>query len=333
MASLPPDRVGNAIATAELLVDHWSAEGMDAQAIGDRDLALGREALEALQKRAKYPFITTNLVDAGSGQPLFKRFEVIEVGQGAAALQVGIFALVSPRGAGPDATSRLRIEPPLEAMKTALAQAKAAGVDVVIVLSQLSARDESAIAEALPEVQLFLGGDGVGVTPDPEDRGKALAFQASQKGKHLGFLTLGFDDPAGAGAPFFDPSRRYTLERKKADAERRIEMYQKLLGEAAAATQPPEAAPAVPGPSPSAPQPPRRKAPTEMYERQLAAARAELQLAQDDLASLATDTGEVKRNTVAAELVPLGRDVVDAPDVKARVEAFRKTWPDPTPGH
>jgi len=329
MPSLPADRVANTIATAELLVDHWSAEGMDAQAIGDRDLALGRAALEALQARAKYPFITTNLVDAGSGKPLFKRFHVIEVGQGAQALQLGIFGLMSARGGGPDAASGLRIEPPIEALKAALGEARTAGVDVVIVLSQMSARDETAVAEAVPEVQLFLGGDGVGTSPDAENRGKALAFQGGQKGKHLGLLTLGFDDPAGAGAPLSDPTRRSGLERKRAEAQRRIEMYERLLAEAAAA--PPTA------PSPDAGQipqvPNRRRVPTEMYERQLAAARAELQLAEQDLASIATETGEVRRNTVSAELVPLGRDVADDPAIKTRIEAFRKQWPDPTPGH
>ena len=325
------ERVPNAIATAELLVDYWNAEGLRAQSLGDRDLALGRAALEALQKRAKYPFITTNLVDAATGKPLFKRFEVFTAGSGARAVKLAVFGLMSLRGAGPDATSGLRIEPPIDAMKAALAEARAAGgFDAMIVLSQLNERDETAVAETVPEVQLFLGGDSMGMSPDADSRGQALAFQASQKGKHLGFLKLGFDDPKGPGAPLFDPTRKSGLERKKADAQRRIDMYQRLIDEAAATPPAPAAAPDA-GPAPA--QPNRRKAPTEMYERQLTAARAELQLAEEQLASLADASGQPRRNTAAAELVPLGRDVADDEEIKLRVETFRKTWPDPTPGH
>ena len=323
MPALTGDRIANTNATAELIVDYFNTEGLRAQNIGDRDLGLGRAALGALAKRAKYPFITTNIVDAESGQPLFSKFVIFDVGEGAKRTKLAVFGLVTTRTA-PAASEKLKIVPPIDALRPAVAEAKAQGATVFLVLSQLVSRDETSISEALPEIQLFLGGDFTSMSSDPEAAGNALSFAGSQKGKHLGFLKLTFSDPAGFGAYFADPRRRGNLERKRDEAQRRVDNYQKLLAERTTAPPPP-----VPGTPPK----PRANVPNEVYERQLASARAELQLATDELASMGTNTSTVPRNGASLELIPLGRDIVDDPTLKLQIETFRKTWPDPTPGH
>lgn len=321
---LQGDRVANAMATAELLVDRYNAEGVRAQNIGERDLALGRAALESLKARAKYPFVTTNLVDAESGKPLFSRFELVAVTRAGKRVKLAIFGLMSARPQPSLETDKLKILPPVEALKPALAEAKAQGADAIIVLSQLLQREEAAIGEAFPEVQLFLGGDFMGMGADAEIAGKALSFAGSQKGKHLAFMKLTFG-AVGPGTPFTDPKARPALERKRGEAQRRVDTYQRMIAEAA---------------KPVPEDPKRPKVPTEVYERQLASAKAELQLANDALASLATNApgpggapAPGGPNLVSLELIPLSRDVVDDPDVKMVVDEFRKKWPDLTPGH
>ena len=321
----------NTMATAELLVDHYNAEGVRAQNIGERDLALGRAALESLKARAKYPFVTTNLVDAGSGKPLFSRFVLVDVVRADKHVKLAIFGLMSNRPAPSLEVDKLKILPPIEALKGALADAKAQGAEVIIVLSQLLARDEAAVGEAYPEVQLFLGGDFMGMSPDAELAGRALSFAGSQKGKHLGFMTLKFGAPAGASAPFIDPKHKASIERKRADAQRRVDTYQKLITEAGKPPGSPSAAVAPPGTQGSGERP---KVPLEVYERQLASAKAELQLALDAVAAMGPSDADADGiNKVSLELLPLSRDVVDDPTVKALIEAFRKKWPDLTPGH
>ncbi len=323
MPALTGDRIANTNATAELIVDYFNAEGLRAQNIGDRDLALGRAALGALAKRAKYPFITTNIVDAESGQPLFSKFATFDVGDGTKRTKVAVFGLVTAR-TSPAPSEKLKVVPPIDALRPAIAEAKAQGATVFIVLSQLAARDEASISEALPEVQLFLGGDFTSMSSDPETAGKALSFAGGQKGKHLGFLKLTFTDPQGFGAYFADPRRRANLERRRDEAQRRVDNYQKLLADRAAAPPPP---------APDGTAKPRANVPTDVYERQLASARAELQLATNELATMGADTPDTPRNGATLELLPLGRDIVDDPKLKAQIETFRKTWPDPTPGH
>lgn len=320
MPKMDPERQKNAIATAGLIVKRFSADGMAAQNIGERDLALGRPALEALQKQATYPFVTTNIVDVASGKPLFSRFVLVDAPSGAGPkVKLALFGLISARPESNREAEGLRVEPPVDALRQAIALAKAEGAQMFIVLSQLLARDEAAVAEALPEVQLFLGGEGM--SSEPESVGKALSLSGGQKGKQLGFVKIVLDDPAGPGAAFFDPQRRSTLERKRDEAKRRVEMYQRMMDTAGQA-------PVMGKDGKPAP-----RTPPEVYARQLAAAKADLQLAEDGLGEIGqVPNGERGANAVTVEMRPLSKEIPDEPTVKSLVEEHRKTWPDPTPG-
>lgn len=325
MPKMDAERQKNAIATAGFIVKRFAADGMSAQNIGERDLALGRPALEELQRQAPYPFVTTNIVDATTGKPLFSRYVIVEVPRdGATKVKLALFGLVSFRAESNREAEGIRIDPPVDALRAAIAQAKAEGAQMFVVLSQLLARDEAAVAEALPEVQLFLGGEGM--TTDAESVGRALSLSGGQKGKQLGFVKITLDDPAGAGAPFFDPHRKSALERKRDEAKRRVEMYQRMVDQA---NQPPTLG------KDGKPTP---RAPAEVYQRQLAAARADLQLAEDGLNELGAGPngqpsgGDRGTNAVTVEMQPLSKEIVDDPAVKALVEEHRKSWPDPTPG-
>lgn len=317
---LADERLENAVATAELIVDHYNAEGLDAQTLGDRDLALGRAALVRLKERARYPFVTTNLVDVKSSKPLFSEYVLIDVTRADKTVKLAVFGLMSERTAPTLREEGLAVAPPLEALRAAIAKAKGEGGEVFIVLSQLSKKDEAEIGTALPEVQLFLGGDFASMADGGEAAGKAISFGGGQKGKYVALLELTLEDPAGPGAPFIDPDRKAALLRKQADAERRLKNHERLVE---IATAPPPEGETAKGP----------KRPIEVYQRQIVAARAELQLIADALAELGDDAGGGNKNAARLELVPLGKDIADEPEVKAKVDAFRKTWPDPTPGH
>lgn len=334
--------MANAKATALLLIDRFNAESLAAQAIGDRDLALGRANLQELATHARYPFVTTNLIDTVTGKPLFEPYVLTDVGHG---VKVAFLGLIDPRNVPPSVleAERLRVDPPEVAAAAAVAAVAAAagrGATLFVVLSQLSAREEERVGAAVPQIQLFVGGDAMGMMSEIGSAGgSALSLPGSQKGKHLGIATLTLDDPLGTGRPFFDPNRRADLERKKREADQRIQTYDRLLVEvrARAADQ---GQPIPPG-SPAGPNGPRRPAPVpsptlaiEAYERQLVAARAESQLAATALAELPPeDAKPTPKNGITFELVPLSREVADDPTIQKLVEEHRKTWPDPTPGH
>lgn len=324
---LEGERLEMAKKTAALIVERFNAEGVKAQLVGDKDLALGRATLSELAKNARYPFITTNLVDGQTRAPLFASHAVVEV----AGLKVGIIGLVTKAAASAPklAGEGLTLIAPAEAAKNAVAELDKLGVDVVIALSQLAPAEEAEVAKAAPRIQLFLGGDQLGASQGPQPVESAMSLTGGHKGRSVSIAALAFDDPKGASAPFFDPHQRRVLERKIADAKHRVMTYEKLLAEAEQKAA--DAAKAQNAGDPPT-EPLRRRSPLEAYRTQLAAARADQQLAEQQLAEMPTAT-EVKRNTVALQLVNLGREVADDEAVKARVDAFRKDVPAPGAAH
>lgn len=324
---LDGERLDRAKKTAALIVERFNAEGVKAQLVGDKDLALGRATLAELAKNAKYPFITTNIVDGQTRAPLFASHAVVEV----AGLKIGIIGLVTQAAASAPtlASEGLTLVAPAEAAKSAVAELDKLGVDVVIALSQLAPREQEEVAKAAPRIQLFLGGDQLGSSQGPEPVGSAMSLTGGHKGRSVSIAALSFDDPKGAAAPFFDPQQRRVLERKIADAKHRVMTYEKLLTEAEQKAA--DAAKAENAGDPPT-EPLRRRSPLEAYRTQLAAARADLTLAEQQLAETPTEPG-ANRNTVALQLINLGREVADDEVVKARVDAFRKDVPAPGAAH
>ncbi len=306
--TLGPARREGALATAKFIVDQYAAEHLDVLALGDRDLGLGRRTLAELAAGAKFPFVATNVFEVGGEKAAFADRALIERD----GLKVLFLGLVSPSSArmaeGALREDKLRVGEPIAAVKAVLAGTKA---DLVVVLSQLTPNEERELAEAVPEVRLILGGDAMGARPSLEPVGQALGAEGSQKGKHIGVVTITLDAPTGLAGALVDPTRRVQLERKQADAARRVASLEKRLADAKARV-------------PTAGPPP----PIEVYERQLAGARAELQLAQaglEDASALVPAGG----NPVLFELVEMGTKVADEPAVKAQVDAFRAKYPDP----
>lgn len=324
---LEGERLDRAKKTAALIVERFNAEGVKAQLVGDKDLALGRAMLTELAKNAKYPFITTNLVDGQSRAPLFASHAVVEV----AGLKVGIIGLVTKAAASAPklAGEGLTLVAPAEAARSAVAELDKLGVDVVIALSQLAPAEEAEVAKAAPRIQIFLGGDQLGSSQGPQPVESAMSLTGGHKGRSVSIAALAFDDPKGASAPFVDPHQRRVLERKIADAKHRVMTYEKLLTEAEQKAA--DAAKAENAGDPPT-EPLRRRSPLEAYRTQLAAARADLQLAEQQLAETPTEAG-ASRNTVALQLINLGREVADDQVVKARVDAFRKDVPAPGAAH
>jgi len=306
------------VATAELLVAQFAAQRMDVMAVGDRDLALGAETLRRLTVESKVPFVATNLVDA-QGAPVFRRSVLVERA-GVRALVLGLVGVSGQRMAASSlAPEGWRFMPIIDAAKAAIAEA--GKVDLVIVLSQLSPAEEGELAKAIPEVRLLLGGDAMGMSPDVNPIGAAVALAGAQKGKHVGVATITLSDPRGPSAPLVDPGAKGAIEARKASAARRVESLERVIEQA-------RQAPTTPAPE-GAPGRPQRKTPIEAYERQLAAARADLQLAEQDLAEIDARPAE-QGNLIEFELVPMDPAIADEPKTKSAVDKFRTVWPDPT---
>ena len=120
---------------ALLILKCYNLLGYDALGIGDDDLTLGKDFLADLSKNASFPFISSNLVDKETGEPLFNAHVIKEAG----GLRIGIFSLVSPyffSGESDPRTRGIAFREPLEETKSILGKIRPK-TDLVVLLSHL----------------------------------------------------------------------------------------------------------------------------------------------------------------------------------------------------
>jgi 2',3'-cyclic-nucleotide 2'-phosphodiesterase (5'-nucleotidase family) len=88
----PGSELERAAQKADLIIESFNRMGYDGVGIGDDDLSLGKKFLLEVSKKAKFPFLSSNLMDEESGTLLFQPYLLKEVN----GLRVGIFSVISP---------------------------------------------------------------------------------------------------------------------------------------------------------------------------------------------------------------------------------------------
>lgn len=316
-------------ATALFLVERFGLHGLDALALGDRDLALGRPKLLELKKSARFPIIATNVVDSADGLHPFASFAVVEK----AGVKVAFIGLMSEKRVTPiqDVLTRdgLNVRPPAMALADLRPQLEASGASVWVVLSQLLPAEEAELSRLFPQIRAFIGGDGMGMGQDPLAVGSAWSCGGGQKGKQIAVMKVDFGATSGPATPWQVGNRRELVQRRIEMARTRIDQYAKQLERLNQASPVAEPLPgASPGGSGSARLSEVRK---KQVENQLAQARTELQVAETELADLPADAGAAA-NKLELMVFPMSREVPDDESEADAVKAFRKTWP-AEPGH
>ncbi len=93
-----------------------NAMGYQAMAVGNHEFNFGLEVLRRAQRQAHFPFLSANTVEAGSGEPAFPPYVVLQAGP----VRVGVLGLTTPRIPGwemPEHYKGLRFQPMDEAAR------------------------------------------------------------------------------------------------------------------------------------------------------------------------------------------------------------------------
>jgi len=154
------------LAKARIIVEAYNEMGYDALALGNADLKFGLGVLQDLKKRAKFPFLSANFVDA-EGKPIFEPCIIREI----AGIRVGILGLtipVNPRYLAEFAPGA-SIRDPIETAKAVVEERKK-DADLWFALSHLSEEANRDLARKVPEIPFILdpniifGSHGVYIT-------------------------------------------------------------------------------------------------------------------------------------------------------------------------
>ncbi|MFO0724219.1 MAG: multiheme c-type cytochrome [Myxococcota bacterium] len=192
---LDPRDEPQAIATAELLADALAQTGARAMVVGERDLALGLEPLQALANRAKITLLGSNLLDTKSGTTAFSRGIILDQG----GLRVGVLGISAPLGRGggvPRSLERagLSLDLPGPALIASASALRARGATLIVALLHLPTADARALLAELPDPLVDLaivGGDRI-ESPEPEliPPGPAAMVLPGQRGKWISVASL-----------------------------------------------------------------------------------------------------------------------------------------------
>ena len=141
-------------------VDVFNAMGYDALAIGSHELDFGLDTLRARRQEAAFPFLSANAVDSTTGESadFAEPFVVLET-RGVSVGVVGLTATNAATATHPRSVVDLRFEAYADALDRHVPLARAAGAEVMVVLSSGCVSTlAAAVATSATEVDVVLGG-------------------------------------------------------------------------------------------------------------------------------------------------------------------------------
>lgn len=182
--SSQPQRIPQAIITASAMMNAYNYMGYDAVAIGRQDLEAGVDALQNLASKASFPFLSANLFDK-KGALLFNPVAHIE----RAGMRIALIGLTGQANIPKTCSDTVKILPWQEVLPQIIAQI-AADSDLIIILSNLTAPENRAIAKEIPNVHLIFQSGVSSQNMRPELINNTLITHAGHDGKYQGQLTI-----------------------------------------------------------------------------------------------------------------------------------------------
>ena len=173
-------------AKASLIVDAFNEMNTTALNIGDDDFILGLDYLLSLRDRAKFPFISSNIYSAEYNKPIFDEYVIWSQN----GFNVGIIGLAWEGGNYPESVV---VHDPYISAIDVISKIKDR-VDLIIALTHMPLKVETALADSLSEVELFIGGHDGKRMIRPKLVNNHGIYKAGYEGQSLGIIELKLTD-------------------------------------------------------------------------------------------------------------------------------------------
>ena len=175
------------------VVEGMNAVGYDAMCIGSHDLDFTAAGLADCLKAARFPVLAANVFTSPGHAPFTRSGLIRKVGD----VEVGIFGLGDPTTALTTARKNadgLTFEPPVPAAKEEVAELKRQGAQVIVALTHLGFDADEQLAQAVPEINVIVGGGSHNRVATAHQIGRTLIVQAGAFGSDVGRLDLHVDE-------------------------------------------------------------------------------------------------------------------------------------------
>ena len=196
-----------AIRKAELIVEAYNRMGYRAMAVGSSDIAAGIDTLKALEKKAKFTFLSANFfenAESSDHKLIFTPHIIIEIG----GLRVGILGLTlntMSRAYLAKAAPNTMVGDPIEAAQKSLAELKGK-TDLVIALSHIREETNFELIEKLKELEIVVdpciqyGNHHTWLKDEAEwlvVKDGTMVFRSDGQGARMGVVDIELVEPRG----------------------------------------------------------------------------------------------------------------------------------------
>ena len=196
--------------TAAAIVEGYNLIGYNAVCVGSQDLIAGLPYLQALSKKAKFAWLSANLVKKKTNKPIFKRSISLKAGR----VRIGVIGLTGPAilSVADDAIVQPwdQVLPPLLAKVTKRD-------DLIILLSNLPAADNQRIAETFSSIHLIVQSGATAGVISPEPVNNTVIVSSAPQGKQLGIMKINWQ-----------PSKRWGDQKAEVLAKKKASQKQLL---------------------------------------------------------------------------------------------------------
>jgi len=182
--SIPENRMAEAKARADLLINGNRRIGIDVLNVGEMDFALGKDYL--LSHSTQTTILSANILDRSSKKPIFQPFVIKEI----SGVRVGIFGVIDEKLSFGPAQGDIEIEEAASSARKAVADLKRENADLIIGLTHLNPTIDQRLAQDVEGIDIIINGHSGMKLDKPSRAGKTVICQAYQRGQYLGRLDL-----------------------------------------------------------------------------------------------------------------------------------------------
>lgn len=164
--------------------------GYQAVNVGERDVRLGYEEFRAVSEGRKLEFVSANIVNQETDEPIFAPHAIIRAksADGKEQKKIGVVGAVRYNPiflkAGPGESSMV-IAPPAKRVAREVEALKKKNVDAIVLLAALHKADALKIAEEVPGIDYVFASYGGMYTAEPESVGDVRVFYSGNRGQRL----------------------------------------------------------------------------------------------------------------------------------------------------
>ena len=179
-------------------VEALNAVGVNGLAVGNHEFDFGLENFQALRQRARFPFISSNLVWKDSGRTVCDPAVSLRVTDRVSLTVIGATTDQLLTSTKPDNVALLNVVDPVVTVREAYERGSEQGP--VILLSHSKAEADEELARAVPGLLAIIGGHDQILLNPCKQIGGVFVFQAFEKGRYLGRFDVEFDPQTGKAA-------------------------------------------------------------------------------------------------------------------------------------